>query len=151
MADGAGLERLSAYLAQEIPLTRAMQVSVDDWDGQCLAVSAPLAPNLNHKATAFGGSLYALAVLAGWGLIVLRLWQEGLDCEVVVQSAEVEYLEPVNKRLAARCTLSDDKAWRKLLAQLRRRGRARITLHPCVPGTETDALRMRARFVAISR
>ena len=52
MDDRAYLEQL---LHQDIPLTQA------------LGLSLPLAANLNHKSSMFGGSLYCGAVLAGAG------------------------------------------------------------------------------------
>ena len=59
------LNQLRNVLHEEIPLTKAMGVEVNSYDGHCLVLSAPLDPNTNHKDTAFGGSLYSLAVLAG--------------------------------------------------------------------------------------
>src|SRR5690606_6825838 len=61
----AALER---ELLAEIPLARAMQLSVAAYDGATLALAAPLAPNGNDKGCAFGGSLASLMTLAGWGL-----------------------------------------------------------------------------------
>lgn len=145
----AKVRRLAEYLSREIPLTTAMQVEIDHWEIHSLVVSAPLQPNRNHKATAFGGSLYSLAVLACWGLFVMRLWEEGLDCEIVIQEAKAAYLMPVNSRLVARCNFTDDKTWSGLMAQLRRRGRARIALGAEILTGEDAAFTLHGRFVAI--
>lgn len=142
--------RLEAHLEKEIPLTGAMQLSVVSWDGQALEVAAPLAPNRNHKATAFGGSLYSLAVAACWGWFTLRLWEEELDCDIVIQQATASYLNPVGQDFTARCAYSDDGAWRSLTAQLQRRGRARMTLEAEVLVGETPAFRLCGDFVALS-
>ena len=48
--------RLQQTLHDDIPLTREMGLTVAAWDGRQLRLAAPLAPNLNHKCTAFGGS-----------------------------------------------------------------------------------------------
>ena len=63
MDDRAYLEQL---LHQDIPLTQALGLSVLDWSHGELRLSLPLAANLNHKSSMFGGSLYSLSVLAGW-------------------------------------------------------------------------------------
>lgn len=144
----AALARLGEYVSREIPLTGAMQLTLDHWDGRELSVAAPLAPNRNHKATAFGGSLYAAAVVACWGLLVLRLWDEGLDCEIVIQHASASYFLPVRNALTARCTFSDANKWQALTTQLRRRGRGRIALDAEILTGDDIAFRLQGRFVA---
>ncbi len=47
------------------PGTSGIIVEAAD-DDEPVVLRAPLAPNANHKGTAFGGSLYSLAVLTGW-------------------------------------------------------------------------------------
>ncbi len=143
--------RLERFWAQEIPLVNAMQVTIDAWDGEALTLSAALAANRNDKNTAFGGSLYALAVLAGWGLIMLRLWQAGYDCDVVIQHAEVDYLSPVRGRLVARCHVGEAAAWQAFAGQIRSHGKARVQLGATVAGEHDVAMKLRAKFVAIAR
>jgi len=67
------LQETERFLHEQIPLTRAMGVRVRSWDGEKLWLSAPLEPNHNHLGTAFGGSLSALATLAGYSLLWLLL------------------------------------------------------------------------------
>src|SRR5690606_33240492 len=55
-----------AFLHAKIPLARAMGVRVERCDSEGLVLTAPLEPNHNHLGTAFGGSLAALATLAGY-------------------------------------------------------------------------------------
>ena len=38
-----------------------------------VVIEAPLAPNINHRKTVFGGSASALGILAAWSLVHLRL------------------------------------------------------------------------------
>ena len=57
---------LEKRILTDIPLARHIGVRVVEFDGSSLALGAPLAANSNHKGTAFGGSLFSLAVLAGW-------------------------------------------------------------------------------------
>lgn len=144
----AAVRRLRDYVEREIPLTGAMQLSISHWDGRELVVGAPLTPNRNHKATAFGGSLYSLAVVACWGLFVLRLWEEGMDCEIVIQQADATYLLPVSSDLVARCEFVDEKGWQNLTSQLRRRGRGRIALEAEILSGKDVAFRLQGRFVA---
>lgn len=144
MTDVAELQRL---LTEEIPLAAAMQVQVSGYDGRALVLSAPFAPNVNHKSTVFGGSLYSLMVLAGWGLITLRLRAEGLAGVTVIQQAEVEYLRPVTGRFQARCVLPEAAVWERFLRVYRRRGVGRLELSAQVPGDAEAAARLRGVYV----
>jgi hypothetical protein len=47
---------LEQYLHEHIPLSAAMGVKVVQADPQCVVLTAPLAPNINHRDTVFGGS-----------------------------------------------------------------------------------------------
>ena len=65
------LEQLQIDLHREIPITRHMGITLVDYDDRRLTISAPLDKNINHRDTAFGGSLNTLATLAGWCLLNL--------------------------------------------------------------------------------
>lgn len=92
---------LEAFLIKHLPLARAAQVTIDSYDGERLQVSAPLSENINDKGTAFGGSLYNLCVIAGWGMTDLKAKSLGLEGDIVVAKGEINYLRPVKGRLIA--------------------------------------------------
>lgn len=73
----ASEQELQQYLHEHIPLSRAMQVSVVRAAQEGVVLSAPLAPNINHQETVFGGSASALAILAAWSLVHVRLQASG--------------------------------------------------------------------------
>ena len=102
---------LQHYLHQQIPLSEAMQVSVVSVTADSVSLAAPLGPNINHKSTAFGGSLVTLGILAAWSLLHLRLVDEGLRCEVVIQSNHMDYDKPVTGPFIASSSLVDAGAW----------------------------------------
>ena len=141
--------RLQAALAREIPLSRAMGISVASWDGRTVRLAAPLAPNVNHKATVFGGSLSAAATLAGWSALWLLLDANGLMEQVVIQDASIEYRHPVTGDFVVECSLPDDGRVAHFLATLRERGRARLELVASVTSREHDLVTFRGRYVAV--
>ncbi len=94
-------EALEAFLLKHLPLARAAQVSIDAYDGETLRLSAPLSENINDKGTAFGGSLYNLCVIAGWGMTHLKALALGLEGDIVVAKGEISYLRPLKDRLVA--------------------------------------------------
>ena len=137
-------------LLADIPLARAMQLRVRDYDGDNLRLTAPLAPNINDKGCAFGGSLVSLLTLAGWGLIVLKLRELDIHCEVYVQDSDARYLAPVWEDLVAQARLAEGESWAEFARALRTRGRARLQVSCRVPlASGAEACVLNARFVAI--
>jgi thioesterase domain-containing protein len=139
-------QQLERTLHEEIPLTRALGIRVAAYDGATLQLSAPLAPNLNHKCTAFGGSLYALAVLSGWGLLHLKLREAGLHKHIVIQESSIRYLLPVAEDMLASCTLDAD-AYAHLLRALHKHGRGRLTLAVTIKLEGQAAVEFSGRYV----
>lgn len=144
------LRELERTLHAEIPLTRAMGVTVAQFDVTDLTLRAPLAPNINHKSTAFGGSLATLATLAGWGLLQLLL-REHSPVTVVIQESSVQYLRPVAEDLQAICAMPQAEVLEMFLRNLARKGRARIELEVLIPAGGETAVRFRGRFVALDK
>ncbi|MBC3420816.1 MULTISPECIES: YiiD C-terminal domain-containing protein [unclassified Pseudomonas] len=141
---------LQAVLHSDIPLTREMGMQVIDWREQCLRLQLPLAPNVNHKSTMFGGSLYCAAVLVGWGWLHLRLRELGIDDgHIVIHEGQISYPLPVTGTAVARCPAPDEKVWERFLTMYQRRGRARLTLETMVSnaGSEEAAVRFSGQYV----
>ncbi|MEJ5863422.1 YiiD C-terminal domain-containing protein [Pseudomonas farsensis] len=141
---------LQSVLHSDIPLTAEMGMQVLDWQAQCLRLQLPLAPNVNHKSTMFGGSLYCAAVLAGWGWLHLRLRELGIDDgHIVIQEGQISYPLPVTGAAVASCPAPDEKAWDRFLAMYQRRGRARLTLETVVSnaGSDEPAVRFSGQYV----
>ncbi len=135
---------------EDIPLTRAMQIRLREYDGDSLTLVAPLAPNVNDKGCAFGGSLASLATLAGWGLVALWAEIARYDCEIYVQDSTIRYLAPIWGDLAARAEPAQGESRDAFLAALASRGRARISMVCRLPDESgADACTLEARFVAI--
>jgi thioesterase domain-containing protein len=138
--------RLQQTLHDDIPLTREMGISVAAYDGRQLRLAAPLAPNLNHKCTAFGGSLYSLSVLCGWGLLHLKLEEAGLHRHIVIQQADIEYLLPVAQDMEAECAV-DDAALQRFMTVLQKHGRDRLPLEVVIKRDGQTAVKFSGRYV----
>lgn len=145
----AALER---ELLEEIPLARAMALRVDAYDGDSLTLAAPLAPNVNDKGCAFGGSLASLMTLAGWGVVRLALEARGLACDIYVQDSAIRYLAPVWGDFDAVARLAEGESFEAFFAALAARGKARLNVVCRVPLPDGgDAATLTARFVALAR
>jgi thioesterase domain-containing protein len=142
-------EALQQTLEHEIPLTRHLELRVLAYDEQGLALAAPLAPNINHKQTAFAGSLNAVVTLSGWGLLWLLLQEQGLAARVVIQDSSCSYLHPVNDDFIAFCRKPAPAEIAKMVQALRKRGRARIGLRVEVRNALGVAVSFTGRYVII--
>jgi thioesterase domain-containing protein len=142
------LRTLRAKLRRDMPITRALGLRVVGTEGGGLVLNSPLAPNINHKGTAFAGSLNATATLAGWGTIWLLLREHGIRSHVVIQDSTVHYVRPVTGDFTARCRPPSPGAAERLVNAVKRRGRGRIELDVLVADASGDAVRFHGRYVA---
>ncbi len=84
------LQELQEILAREIPITQHLGISIESYDKTGLTLKAPLQQNINHKSTAFAGSLNALLTLAGWGLLWLLLQERDMHAQIVIQESMIQ-------------------------------------------------------------
>lgn len=122
------IKQLQNVLHTEIPLTKHIGVSVVEYTDLSLTLHAPLENNINHKCTAFGGSIYSVSVLSGWGLIYLLLKQHNLSGHIVIQESHTKFIKPVNTDITAICSVSSTDQYSKLLTMYKKKGLARIML-----------------------
>lgn len=140
---------LQTYLHAHIPLSAAMQVHVEEVAEDHILLSAPLAPNINHRETVFGGSASALSILSAWSLLHVRLRKSGVAARLVIQSNRMDYLMPVAGAFSARSSLANAGQWPSFLRLLERRGRARaVVVADLLDGGEV-AGRFEGEFVAL--
>jgi thioesterase domain-containing protein len=122
------LRNMERYLHSNIPLSAAMGVQVKVATPEHVHLIAPIAPNINHHQTVFGGSGVVLATLSAWTLLHLRLEQDGLPATLVIQRSSMEYDRPIPGDFEAVCKFADDAGWQRFRTMFGRRGRARMTL-----------------------
>ncbi len=144
----AALER---DLLAEIPLARAMQLAVEAWDGEILVIGAPLAPNINDKGCAFGGSLASIMTLAGWALARIAVEAADLEADIYVQDSTIRYHAPVWADFRAEARLDAGHSFGAFLDALRARGKARLGVQVVVAAADgAAATTLVARFVALA-
>ena len=144
-------DQLKQYLHEHIPMSKAMCVEVDTVASDRVTLSAPIAPNINHRETVFGGSASALAILSGWALVHCRLAAEGHRSRLVIQRNSMSYDRPIVTDFRARATIESDFRWQRFVRLLTRRGKARLTVASVLScGNETVGV-FEGEFVALAQ
>lgn len=119
---------LQKNLINKIPLSHAMGIQVVQASETEVILSAPLDGNTNHQGTGFGGSIYSVAVLSGWGLLTAWLKHENIDAYVVIKTATIDYRRPVTGDFKARCCFTSEGDLVRMRKTMLSKGRGRIHL-----------------------
>lgn len=128
----------------EIPLTAALQLALQSFDGNTLVLQVPLAPNVNDKGTAFAGSITSLGCVTGWTL--LTLWSEqaiGSHCQCAVYDAQFHFSQPLTGDFTATVSLPDMES---LLNSVQRKGKGKVSLDIALADSAGVAARLHARY-----
>lgn len=137
-------EYLQKVLHEEVPLSETIGMGVHSYDGERLELRANLEPNVNIYGVAFGGSIYSMCALSGWGLLILQLENAGLDPRIMITGGKISYFKPVDQTINAVSRLSGVEGFAEFKDTLKETGKARIK----VPvGIELDDGAEAARFV----
>jgi len=142
--------QLEAHLYRQIPLTRAMGITVSRVTCDVVELAAPIEPNINHRRTVFGGSASAAATLAAWGILWARLADHPKRPEIIIQSNSMEYLRPIEGAFTAKSLPIDEDDWRRFQAGIDRKGRARIEVESALEFDGETCGRFRGTFVALA-
>ncbi len=126
-----------------------MGVTVVSANADAVILQAPLAPNINHRETVFGGSASALAILAAWCLLHTRLQEKGIHTRLVIQRNTMEYDKPIFGGFTARSSLEQEDHWTRFIRILEKKGRARITVISVLEHAGQVAGRLSGEFVAL--
>lgn len=94
------------FLHQQIPITKAMGFRVLEFTPEKVKIAAPLAPNINHKLTAFGGSINCLMTVCGWSLTFANINPLDINAHVVIGKSNIKYLLPIKADFTAEAQLS---------------------------------------------
>lgn len=140
---------LESYLHEHIPLSLAMQVSVEAASAEGVTLGAPLAPNINHRDTVFGGSASALAILSAWSLLHIKLAAAGHQTRLVIQRNTMSYERAILGRFTAHAQAPAPEQWKAFARMLERKGRARIPVSSTLRHEGQDVGHFEGEFVAL--
>ena len=144
------IAQLEETLARDLPLSKAMELRVADWDGHNLAMQMPLEPNKNHQFSAFGGSLSALCTMVGWGTLFLMLAKEKLPGNIVIRRGNIRYHRPVvSPTIVARGipVAADELAY--FFELMRSKGRSKLDLASEIVDDEGALVSFKGSYVVL--
>jgi len=148
---GFGKDYLQRRIVAEFPLAKHIGIAVEAADDAGVVLRAPLAANSNDKGTAFGGSLFSLAVLTGWAWMARYLAAHELAADAVIQESTIRYLVPVTGELRATLAAPSLAQIEKFRKMLQRAGRGRIRLRVDIHCEQALATHFEGVFAAALR
>jgi thioesterase domain-containing protein len=149
-ADEAALADLQSTLEREIPMSAQMGMRVHEGGLGGLTIRLPLQPNLNHKRTAFAGSLSALCTIAGWGYVFLLLRDMGRSGSIVIHRSTIKYLQPVtSSEIYAHCKPATESESQYFLEMLDDKGQTKLDLVVEIPGKLGPAVSFKGSYVVL--
>jgi thioesterase domain-containing protein len=146
-----GSAYLQGIISAEFALARHIGIVVEAADDAGIVICAPLAPNANYKGSAFGGSLFSVAVLTGWAWVTRYLAAAGVAADAVIQESNIRYLVPVEGPLRATVRAPAPEQVVKFRKMLERAGRGRIRLSVDIHHGQTLATEFEGVFAAALR
>lgn len=146
---GLTVQELEKFLRAQIPLAAALEISVLHADDAFAELKAPLHPNRNHMGTAFGGSLNAVMVLAGYAWLFQSMHSRGHNAHVVLKQSTIQYLLPVAADFRAVAKGTDRPSFEKFISGVAKKGRARITVVTEIETPAGVACRLTCEFVTM--
>lgn len=126
-------KKFQEFLLKSIPIAKAMGISVEHISSTAVSLRAPIANNVNHKNTVFGGSLHSVATLACWSWFHLKLEQAMSQAvPIVIVNSEISYLKPVTSDFVAECKMPDSRDWETFLRTFQKKGKGRLKLNASI-------------------
>lgn len=145
-------DTFTAFLLNSVPIAKAMGIEVESIENGQVVLSAPLLNNINHKQTAFGGSLHSVATLACWSFLHLKLLEAAQqEAPIVIVSSEISYLRPVSGDFLAICKAPNRDSWEMFLKVFQKKGKGRLQLSAEIIQGNQVCVTYSGTFVAIKK
>ena len=113
-------EQIVQILESKISLFKHLGLHLVSIDGCKAHFRADLSQNLNHKNNAFGGSIYAVAVMTAYSLVLAALKKHDFTTEdIVIAKADIRYLRPIASDFDAICEFQTQYDLEEFIENLR--------------------------------
>lgn len=136
-------------IEKEIPITQNMGVQFLEFTKDSCHTSVPLAPNHNHKGTAFGGSLFSVCTATAYGLMYsLQIKEKIIDYDLVIGEGTIKYLKPVTADFEVRASIHFSD-WEAMLKRIERSsfGKIKVRAQVFLPESRTVLCEYSGTFI----
>lgn len=143
-------KELEKLLTSEIPITKQMGIrDLQITDGK-LSLTLPIQPNVNHKQTMFGGSLYSSGAVACYGLFLSGLREHAITTNnIVISEGQMKYMAPVDQDARIEAQWNSDKERTQFFAALGAKKKARVLMRAQVFIANKLCAEFSGQFVAL--
>jgi thioesterase domain-containing protein len=141
---------LEKILKTGIPISDEMGIQDLQIKGHELSLKLPLAPNVNHKKTIFGGSLYSSCALACYGLFLSGLRDQAIPTnDIVISEGNMRYLAPVDGDATVTAQWNSADEMSKFFQTLKSKRKARVLMRAQVRVATGICAEFSGHFVAL--
>lgn len=120
---------LGQLLKNKIPISKEMGIQNFKLSNEQFSFELPLGPNINHKGTLFGGSLYSAAALSCYGLFLAGLNEKSIRTNnIVIAEGGIKYLAPVSQNADVVATWSSEEEKLGFFRTLSLKHKARVLM-----------------------
>ncbi|GAB5408126.1 MAG: thioesterase domain-containing protein [Balneolaceae bacterium] len=137
------------YIYTNIPITKAMGFKIVELSRTEVRLSAPLKKNINHRGSAFGGSIDSLFLTTGWAFIRFLINHYTPTPIIVGNKGSTTFLKPILKNFEAHLTIPSKEEVDSFLSTFERFGKARITLAAVIEDEEKEFAVFKGDYVVV--
>lgn len=140
---------IEQYLYEHIPITKALGVEAVEFSKEGVKFKAPLSNNINHRSTAFGGSISSLLITTGWSYLRLLFDEADPIPRIVIGKSTTNYLKPVKSNFTSKLHLPKQENVDTFLNMYDRFGKARILLTAQIEEDNEVLAEFKGEFVVL--
>lgn len=121
-------DELRRNIQRQIPVTQHFGFQFESVTKDSVVAIAPLSQNDNHRGTAFGGSLFNMAILASYGWMFNWMNEHSPELSLLIASSEMKYLKEVSKDIRAVCLSPSADELTRIQQTLNKKGKFKLEL-----------------------
>ncbi|MBD3615231.1 MAG: YiiD C-terminal domain-containing protein [Gracilimonas sp.] len=122
-------QEIEQYLYKHIPITKSLGVKAVAFSEEEVKFEAPLSNNINHRSTAFGGSISSLLITTGWSYLRMLFDDRDSIPRIVIGRSATNYLKPISSDFLSELVIPKKEILKNFMEMFDRFGKARITLN----------------------